>query len=258
MSYPCFDLFPYTLTLFFYTVQSKQYQSNWRWLNTSFFPPADLREQRGGTQRLYQSGERKEERLCAVRRPGNHLRRKLSEKWRERERRWEKEGGKGGSAAWRSEEEETELTAWPEGKHWGSSPHQRVGVWMWRWCWFCQWGLCRLPHSLSTQRCWHTEAGELSFTGFYLIYGADVCGFFFSFLLRRLYYATSCLFSERGTAGWLFKPKKTKQTLNTVIIFQGFSTYNGIPPPTDSLVSHAFTLRSKQKVFKLLIQSSPR
>lgn len=50
------------------------------------------------------------------------------------------------------------------------------------------------------------------------------------FLLRRLYSATSCLFFESGTAGWLFKPKKTKQTLNTVIIFQGFSTYNGIPP----------------------------
>lgn len=40
---------------------------------------SDLCEQRGRMQRLRQSGERKEERLCALWCPGNHLRETLSD-----------------------------------------------------------------------------------------------------------------------------------------------------------------------------------
>lgn len=51
--------------------------------NNIFPLPSDLCEQRGRTQRLHPSGERKEERLRALRRPGNHLRLKSSEERKE-------------------------------------------------------------------------------------------------------------------------------------------------------------------------------
>lgn len=46
-------------------------------------PPSDLCEQRMRPRRLHQSGEWKEERFCAVRRPGNHLKRKKKIKEKE-------------------------------------------------------------------------------------------------------------------------------------------------------------------------------